>query len=295
MALSAEIEERAKIEKERVQLLRREQAARLEAERANRLKDEFLATLSHELRTPLNAIMGWAHVLGQSSHDRDTVQRAATVIRQNATVAVAADRRHPRRLAHRRRQAGARHAARRRCTRVIDDAIDSLMPAAAAKSIQVIRDLRSRRSRSSAIAIACSRSCGTWSRTRSSSRRRAAASKCGSANVDGDAQIEVIDTGIGISPEFLPFVFDRFRQADSSMSRRHSGLGLGMAIVRHLVELHGGTVSVESAGENQGTTFRLRLPRHTGAAPESADAPVRSLSATSASKPSSSTSTACTS
>jgi CheY-like chemotaxis protein len=95
------------------------------------------------------------------------------------------------------------------------------------------------------------------------------------SEVDGDAQIEVVDTGIGISAEFLPFVFDRFRQADSSMSRRHSGLGLGMAIVRHLIELHGGTVSVESAGENQGTTFRLRLSRHIGAAPAPADTPIR--------------------
>ena len=95
------------------------------------------------------------------------------------------------------------------------------------------------------------------------------------AEVEGDAQIEVADSGIGISAEFLPFVFDRFRQADSSMSRRHSGLGLGMAIVRHLVELHGGTVSVESAGENQGATFRLRLARHTGAAPELPAAPLR--------------------
>jgi CheY-like chemotaxis protein len=85
----------------------------------------------------------------------------------------------------------------------------------------------------------------------------------------------VIDSGIGISPEFLPYVFDRFRQADSSMSRRHSGLGLGMAIVRHLVELHGGTVSVESEGENKGTTFRLCLSRHTGAAPEVIDMPFR--------------------
>jgi CheY-like chemotaxis protein/anti-sigma regulatory factor (Ser/Thr protein kinase) len=97
------------------------------------------------------------------------------------------------------------------------------------------------------------------------------------ADADGDAQISVGDSGIGISAEFLPFVFDRFRQADSSMSRRHSGLGLGMAIVRHLVELHGGTVSVESPGENQGTTFRLKLTRHTGAAPEKSDAPLRAL------------------
>jgi CheY-like chemotaxis protein len=88
-----------------------------------------------------------------------------------------------------------------------------------------------------------------------------------SVELDGDAVVEVRDTGIGIPAEFLPFVFDRFRQADSSMSRRHSGLGLGMAIVRHLVQLHGGTVTVASPGENQGTTFRLRLPRHSGDPP----------------------------
>jgi CheY-like chemotaxis protein len=93
---------------------------------------------------------------------------------------------------------------------------------------------------------------------------------------DGDAEIVVTDTGIGISAEFLPFVFDRFRQADSSMSRRHAGLGLGMAIVRHLVELHGGTVSAESEGEGMGATFRLRMPKHTGDAPEVATMPVRS-------------------
>ncbi len=105
----------------------------------------------------------------------------------------------------------------------------------------------------------------------------------------------MIDSGIGIAPEFLPYVFDRFRQADSSMSRRHSGLGLGMAIVRHLVELHGGTVSVESEGENQGTTFRLRLARHTGAAPDAADLPSSRTTADPRSSASSNTSTACTS
>ena len=113
------------------------------------------------------------------------------------------------------------------------------------------------------------------------------------AEVDGDAQIDVTDTGIGISPEFLPFVFDRFRQADSSMSRRHSGLGLGMAIVRHLVELHGGTVSVESAGENKGTTFRLGC--HGTWAPPRRPRPSDPRSRTRWPKWSSSTSTACTS
>ena len=273
VALSAEIEERAKIEKERVQLLRREQAARLEAERANRLKDEFLATLSHELRTPLNAIMGWAHVLGQSAQDRDTVQRAATVIRQNATSQsqLIDD------ILDVSRIIGGKlvlDTALVSVHKVIDDAIDSLAPAAAAKSIQVIRtldrDIKVIGDRDRLQQI-------VWNLV---SNALKFTPKRGRVEVTlgehaGDAQIEVIDSGIGISPEFLPYVFDRFRQADSSMSRRHSGLGLGMAIVRHLVELHGGTVSVDSEGENKGTTFRLQLSLHAGPAPEVADSPYR--------------------
>jgi signal transduction histidine kinase len=273
VALSAEIEERAKIERERVQLLRREQAARLEAERANRLKDEFLATLSHELRTPLNAIMGWAHVLGQSSRDHETVQRAATVIRQNASSQsqLIDD------ILDVSRIVGGRLVLDTTLVelhKVIDDAIDSLMPAASAKNIQVGRDLDTGirvigdRDRLQQI---------VWNLV---SNALKFTPKNGRVEVSlrdeqGDAQIEVKDTGIGISAEFLPFVFDRFRQADSSMSRRHSGLGLGMAIVRHLVELHGGTVSVASAGENAGTTFRITLARHTGAAPEVPYSPLR--------------------
>ena len=247
-----------------MQLLKREQAARLEAERANRLKDEFLATLSHELRTPLNAIMGWAHVLGQSSHDRDTVQRASAVIRQNATSQsqLIDD------ILDVSRIVGGRlvldtelvdlHA-------VIDDAIDSLMPAAAAKSIQVVRnldrDIKVVGDRDRLQQVVWNLVSNAFKFTPKGGRVEIRLMA-----VEGDAQIEVSDTGIGISAEFLPFVFDRFRQADSSMSRRHSGLGLGMAIVRHLVELHGGTVSVESAGENQGTTFRLLLSGHTARA-----------------------------
>ena len=265
LALSAEIEERAKIEKERVQLLKREQAARLEAERANRLKDEFLATLSHELRTPLNAIMGWAHVLTQSSHDRDTVQRASTVIRQNATSqAQLIDD-----ILDVSRIVGGRLVIESGLVpvkRVVEDAVNSLMPAAQAKSITVHSDLADGlnvlgdRDRLQQV---------VWNLVSNAFKFTP---KGGSVTVtlaerDGDVYIEVADTGIGIPAEFLPFVFDRFRQADSSMSRRHNGLGLGMAIVRHLVELHGGTVAVESGGENKGTTFKLHFPKHTGPVP----------------------------
>jgi len=157
---------------------------------------------------------------------------------------------------------------------VIEDAIDSLMPAASAKSIQVVRtldpDINVIGDRDRLQQVVWNLVSNAFKFTPKGGRVEITLS-----DVDGEAQIEVVDTGIGISAEFLPFVFDRFRQADSSMSRRHSGLGLGMAIVRHLIELHGGTVSVESAGENQGTTFRLRLSRHTGAAPEMHDTPIR--------------------
>jgi signal transduction histidine kinase len=277
VALSAEIEERSKIEKERVQLLKREQAARHEAERANRLKDEFLATLSHELRTPLNAIMGWAHVLSQTTHDRDTVQRAANVIRQNATAqAQLIDD-----ILDVSRIIGGRLVIESRLVSVkpvIEDAINALMPAAQAKSINVRCDLADSlnvlgdRDRLQQV---------VWNLVSNAFKFTP---KGGSVTVrlrelNGDVEIEVQDTGIGIAADFLPFVFDRFRQADSSMSRRHNGLGLGMAIVRHLVELHGGTVAVESAGENQGTTFRLKLPRLTGQVPELAAAGARSMPA----------------
>ena len=265
LALSAEIEERAKIEKERVQLLKREQVARVEAERANRLKDEFLATLSHELRTPLNAIMGWAHVLTQSSHDRDTVQRAASVIRQNATSqAQLIDD-----ILDVSRIVGGRlviESALVQTKRVIEDAIDALMPAASAKNIHVTRELADGltvlgdRDRLQQVVWNLVSNAFKFTPKGGSVMIRLAES-------DGDVYIEVTDSGIGIPAEFLPFVFDRFRQADSSMSRRHNGLGLGMAIVRHLVELHGGTVAVESPGENKGTTFKLHLPKHTGPVP----------------------------
>ena len=265
VALSAEIEVRVQIEQERVILLKREQAARMEAEAANRLKDEFLATLSHELRTPLNAIMGWAHVLGQSSGDRATVDRAAGVIRQN----VAAQAQMIEDILDVSRIVGGRLVLDTRPVHmrgVIEDAIESLTPASSAKGIQIDRTLADGahvvgdRDRLQQI---------VWNLVSNALKftPKGGRVEVELADEDGDVTVRVSDTGIGIIPEFLPFVFDRFRQADSSMSRRHSGLGLGMAIVRHLVELHGGTVSAESEGEGKGATFRLRLPKRAEMAP----------------------------
>ena len=258
LKLSAEIEERTRIEQERVGLLLREQAARLEAEAANRLKDEFLATLSHELRTPLNAIMGWAHVLGQSPGDRPTVQRAAEVVRQNA----AAQAQLIEDILDVSRIVGGKlhlETSTVDLKSTIEAAIESLMPAVTAKSIHVERKLEEN------VHVAGDRDRlqqVVWNLLSNALKftPKGGHVTVGLTQGDGDAEIFVRDNGIGIPADFLPYVFDRFRQADSSMSRRHSGLGLGMAIVRHLVELHGGTVSVESAGEGKGATFRLRLP-----------------------------------
>ena len=261
-----ELEDRiAERTRELAQAVQGEQAARLEAERANRVKDEFLATLSHELRTPLNAIMGWAHVLSQSATDRDTVQRASAVIRQNAaSQAQLIDD-----ILDVSRIVGGRLVLETEVVtlkKVIEDAINALGPAAAAKTIQVEcllqDDLNVIGDRDRLQQI-------VWNLVSNALKftPKGGAVRVSLREFGDDVEVEVNDTGIGIPSDFLPFVFDRFRQADSSMSRRHNGLGLGMAIVRHLVELHGGTVSVASPGEGQGTTFTLRLPRHAGEIP----------------------------
>jgi CheY-like chemotaxis protein len=209
--------------------------------------------------------MGWAHVLGQSSRDQETVMRASAVIRQNASAqAQLIDD-----ILDVSRIVGGKLVLDTTLVElhhVINDAIDALMPAASAKAIQVNRRLDTEikvigdRDRLQQI---------VWNLVSNALKFTPKGGRVDVSLMDegGDVVTEVKDSGIGIAAEFLPFVFDRFRQADSSMSRRHSGLGLGMAIVRHLVELHGGTVSVSSRGENEGTTFRVTLSRHVGAAP----------------------------
>ena len=260
-SLEAEIAERQRIEQERSLLLEREQRARLDAQAMNRLKDEFLATLSHELRTPLNAILGWTHLLQVGARDDAAINRAVTVIKNNAMAQaqLVAD------ILDVSRIIGGKLSLNLGLVdvrSVVDDALEALEPAATAKSILIetevgeLRPIVADRDRLQQV---------IWNLLSNAIKFTPKEGRVRIA-VREDARdicLTVSDSGQGIEPGFLPHVFERFTQADSSFSRLHGGLGLGMAIVRHLVELHGGTVKVESSGKGQGATFTIALPIRT--------------------------------
>ncbi|MGH7300902.1 MAG: ATP-binding protein, partial [Candidatus Rokuibacteriota bacterium] len=245
---------------DRRQWLAREHIARAEAESANRMKDEFLATVSHELRTPLNAILGWSHILRGGKTDEATLARGAEVIERNAHTQA--------QLIEDILDASRVITGSLRLNRgpvdlaaVINTALDSVRLAAEAKAIQlaVILDPSARHLTGDASRlqqVVWNLLANAIKFTSSGGRVEVRLEPAG-----GQAQITVTDTGEGVAAEFLPFIFDRFRQGDSTITRRHGGLGLGLAIVRHLVELHEGTVKAQSAGEGYGTTFIIRLPR----------------------------------
>ncbi len=264
-----DITERKQAEKEREQLLESEQAARTAAEAANRMKDEFLATLSHELRTPLNGMLGWITLLRNRQFDQTTSSRALETIERNTrTLAQLIEDV----LDVSRIITGKLHLQARpvELGRVIIAAIDTARPAAEAKEIKLESFL------DPTVGLVCGDSNRlqqvVWNllsnavkftprggrvEVRLSSVDTAKKSEAVASHY---AQIRVSDTGMGISADFLPFVFERFRQADSSTTRSYGGLGLGLAIVRHLVELHGGTVQADSPGEGLGATFMVNLP-----------------------------------
>ena len=254
-----DISDRREQERQRISLLTREQEARADAESANRLKDEFLATLSHELRTPLNAIIGWAHLLRTGTLDEATAGRALETIDRNAK---AQNQLINDILDVSRIITGKLHLTLQPVDpgAVMEAALDTVRPTAAAKEIKIEASLEP--------------SVGTvsgdpdrlqqvvWNLMTNAIKFTPKGGKVQVKlrRVDSQALIVVADSGPGISPEFLPHVFERFRQGDASTTRSHLGLGLGLAIVRHLVELHGGTVEASSAGEGQGATFAVHLP-----------------------------------
>ncbi|HYO92350.1 MAG TPA: ATP-binding protein, partial [Pyrinomonadaceae bacterium] len=254
-----DITERKLAEAERERLLTRERRARREAEEANRLKDEFLATLSHELRTPLTAMLGWTRMLRTRMLDETTSRHALETIERNvrSQTQLIEDLLDVSRIITGKLRLDTRPVE---LAFVIESAMDSIRPAAEAKEIIVER----------AIDPTASPVLGDTARLQQVvwtllSNAVKFTPKGGRVLVslersESYASITVKDTGIGISQEFLPYVFDRFRQADSSSTRSHGGLGLGLAIVRHLVELHGGAVEAGSNGEQSGASFTVKLP-----------------------------------
>jgi signal transduction histidine kinase len=236
-----------------------------ELEEANRIKDEFLATLSHELRTPLNAMLGWAQVLRSGKVDAPTTDRALEAIERNARAQaqLISDLLDVSRIITGKLRLELRPVE---LPRILDAALDSVRPAAEAKGIQ----LRVTPGQvSGPFAGDPDRLQQVFWNLLSNAIKFTPQGGSVEARLrhtqEGMAELAVSDTGIGIQPDFLPYVFDRFRQAEGSTTRHHGGLGLGLSIVRHLVELHGGTVAVESPGEGQGSTFIVRLPVRLGA------------------------------
>ncbi len=244
---------------ENVRLLERESSARAEAEDSNRLKDEFLATVSHELRTPLTAILGWSRMLDPESINDPMAARALETIRRNAkaqsqiiddildvsriiTGKLCLDL-HPMELAP-----------------IIEGAINVVRPTAEAKGIQIETQLQSQ----PAVVTGDSNRLQqvVWNLLSNAIKFTPKGGRvCLSIHeIGSQVEIRITDTGQGISRDFLPFVFDRFRQADSTSTRQHGGLGLGLAIARHLVEIHGGTIKAESSGIGKGATLSVRLP-----------------------------------
>jgi signal transduction histidine kinase/ActR/RegA family two-component response regulator len=285
LTLEDEISERKKIEldlrstrDELKKLLVSEQLARAEAVTANRMKDEFLATVSHELRTPLNAIIGWTHILGRGRLDQSSTRRAIETIERNARAQaqLVEDILDVSRVITGKLQL---NIGRVDVAAIINAAIDSVQPAANSKEIEIevtldpsIRHIAADANRlqqviwnllSNAIKFT-----PTGGRVNVCLRRKA-----------GFIQIFVSDDGKGIDPAFVPFIFDRFRQEDASTTRSYGGLGLGLSIVRHLVELHGGTVAAYSAGVGRGATFTISLPNRPAPPDQLLPARIRSAAA----------------
>ncbi|MBN8548314.1 MAG: PAS domain S-box protein [Deltaproteobacteria bacterium] len=239
-------------------LLGREQIARRQVEQANRMKDQFLATLSHELRTPLNAILGWAFLARRQS-DPEKLKEGLTIVERNARsqARIIEDLLDMNRIMSGMLRLDIKDVS---VPTVIQEAVESVAPAAQAKEIHLESTVESRAEEVRADANRLKQM--IWNLLVNAVKFTPAGGtvRIHAHRTQTHIEIMVSDTGKGISPDFIPHIFDRFSQADSSSTRQHGGLGLGLSIVKQLVELHGGRVEVRSEGEGKGATFTLSLP-----------------------------------
>ena len=256
---NTDVSEEKKREEEKQRVLEVERAARLSAEKAGTLKDEFLATLSHELRTPLNAIVGWSQVLKRLETKNEKVIEGVTVIERNARIQVQIidDLLDMSRIISGNFRIDVQKIDLRE---VIIAAVDTLLPTAEAKEIKISKILDS--SVGPIRGDAARLQQVLWNLVTNALKftPRGGSIQIALERVNSHVELTVSDSGIGIEPDFLPFVFDRFRQADSSSTRMQGGLGLGLAIVKKLIELHGGSVRAKSAGQGRGASFSVELP-----------------------------------
>jgi PAS domain S-box-containing protein len=255
-----DIHDQKQLQKRNEELLQSERASRGEAERASRMKDDFLATLSHELRTPLNAILGWSQILrANGSPSTEELSEALEIIERNARAQtqIIEDLLDMSRIISGKVRLDVQ---RTDLTAIVQASLDTMKPAAEAKGVRLqaaldplARPVSGDPNRLHQI---------FWNLISNAIKftPRGGRVQVLLERINSHLEVSVIDTGEGIKPEFLPHVFDRFRQADASTTRRHGGLGLGLSIVKQLVELHGGTVRVKTAGIGLGSTFTVELP-----------------------------------
>jgi signal transduction histidine kinase/CheY-like chemotaxis protein len=261
----------ARLFEERADLLERERAARTQAEKMSELKDEFLATLSHELRTPLGAVLGWAQVIrARPTMGMDELQRAVEVIERNARAQtrLIEDLLDMSRITSGQIRLDVQPV---QPASFIEAALETVRPAADAKGIRLEKVLDPNAGPISGDPGRLQQVIWNLLSNAIKFTEKGGKVQVVLERVNSHIEISVADTGIGIRPEFLAHVFDRFRQADGSTTRRHGGLGLGLAIARHLTELHGGAIWAKSAGEGRGASFTIHLPLtavHRGAADE---------------------------
>lgn len=257
--IARDISELKAASRERELLLESERAARAQAEHANRMKDEFLATVSHELRTPLNAIVGWTEVLATSGENWDEIALGIDIIKRNAMMQaqLIEDLLDLGRIATGKMVLDVEPV---NLKTVIVEALASVQHAADAKRIAVARHLDDVRSVLMGDAKRLQQVVWNLFTNAIKFTDNGGLVSITLKQIGSELSLTIADNGCGIAPQFLPFIFERFRQADSSTTRQHGGLGIGLSLVKQLVDLHGGKVRAESKGEGQGATFVVTLP-----------------------------------